>query len=92
MDRYSKQTPRASHRRRALFTYLPFFHPDYTVGVGLADHSAHRTPASNAMRHPLAGLPFWNPKLSNDLHGFHKQITADRELGLHPHPALKVLS
>jgi hypothetical protein len=42
-----------------------FFHPDYTVGVGLADSSAHRTPALGAMRRRLAGLPSFTPMPNN---------------------------
>jgi len=33
-----------------------FFHPDYTVGVGLAGCPAHRTPASRAHAPSARGL------------------------------------
>jgi hypothetical protein len=91
MERDSKQTPRAAYRRRTLFTFLPFFHPDYTVGVGFAGFPAHRTPTSGALRHPLAGLPL-STAPATLLGRKNKWITADRELGFRPHPALKVLS
>jgi hypothetical protein len=73
----------------AQFTYLSFCHPDYTVGVGIARNLAHRTPTSGAMRHPLAGFHF---SAAIGFHSLGCWFTADRELGFHPHPALKVLS
>ncbi len=63
MDRNSRTgTKRVSPMTRTVHV-ATFFHPDYTVGVGLAGLPAHRTPALDAMRHRLAGLPLFTPLL-----------------------------
>jgi hypothetical protein len=88
MDRYSKQTPRASHRRRVLFTFYP--------------SSIRTIPSASASQVVLLTALMPPTQCAGCSRAYHvawscisnpsKWLTADRELGLHPHPALKVLS
>jgi hypothetical protein len=87
MERYSKLTPRAfadgAHCSRSTLLPSGLYRRRRLCKNPCSPHSCIRRSAPSARGLSIHNFPAIKPG---------KWITADRELGFHPHPALKVLS